>query len=240
MSRITEAIVLAGGLGTRLRPVVADLPKGLAPVAGRPFLAWQLAGLAGQGITRVVLALGYRAEMIRDVLGARCEGIDLAYSLETEPLGTGGALKRAAEGCRTPRVLALNGDTFLDFAAAAAEQALAPPAAAAIVLASVPDISRYGAVEADDTGWVHASREKGGAGPGWINGGVYALDLPEISAFWPAEPAFSFERSVLPALVAACRLRAVRARGNFLDIGTPEDFARAQREWGPRAGEPAS
>lgn len=236
MSVISEAIVLAGGLGTRLRPVVADRPKGLAPVAGRPFLAWQLAGLARRGVTRAVLALGYRAEMIRDTLGARCEGVDLDYSLETEPLGTGGALLQAAKRCQTPSILALNGDTFLDFDAAAVARALdASSAAGVIVLTPVPDIARYGSVEADEDGRVRSFREKGGAGPGWINGGVYALRLPAMEPFWPVEPAFSFERSVLPALAASGHLRAVRAEGAFLDIGTPEDFARAQREftrWG--------
>lgn len=225
-----EAVVLAGGLGTRLRPAVSDLPKGLAPVAGRPFLEWQLAALRARGVRRAVMALGYRAEMIRDRLGSACEGVELDYSLETEPLGTGGALRQALARCREPRVLALNGDTFLAFNAAAASAALVPPRAAVMVLARVEDASRYGSVDRDAAGGVRAFTEKGAGGPGWINGGVYVLDRAAVEPFWPAEPAFSLERAVLPALAAAGRLAAVEADGRFLDIGTPADYARAQ-DW---------
>ncbi len=228
MSAFTEAVILAGGLGTRLRPVVADRPKGLADVAGRPFLCWQLESLAARGVRRAVMALGYRAEMIRDQLGPAHAGIELHYSLEEEPLGTGGALRKAASLCATRRVLALNGDTFLDFDARRLDEALTPPTAAVIALAGVPDVQRYGTVETGIDGRVTAFHEKGGAGPGRINGGVYALDLPALTGFWPAAPAFSMERDVLPALAAAGLLSAAPADGLFLDIGTPPDLARAQ------------
>lgn len=228
MSAFAEAVILAGGLGTRLRPVVADRPKGLADVAGRPFLSWQLEALAARGVRRAVMALGYRAEMIRDRLGAAHAGVELVYSLEDEPLGTGGALRKAVAQCLAARVLALNGDTFLDFDPRRLDAALTPPAAAALALAEVPDIHRYGTVETDEQGVVHAFREKGGSGPGRINGGVYALDLAAMTSFWPAAAAFSMEREVLPALAAAGALRAVPAAGSFLDIGTPADLARAQ------------
>ena len=192
--------------------------KGLAPVAGRPFLAWQLAGLARRGITRAVLALGYRAEMIRDTLGERCEGVELDFSLETEPLGTGGALLQAAKRCQTPSILALNGDTFLDFDATAVARALDATAVGVIVLTPVPDIARYGSVEADEGGRVRSFREKGGAGPGWINGGVYALRLPALAPFWPVEPAFSFERAVLPALAAVAASLIPASRAARVDV----------------------
>ena len=228
MSAFTEGVILAGGLGTRLRPVVADRPKGLALVAGRPFLSWQLETLAARGVRRVVMALGYRAEMIRDHLGPNHAGVDLVYSVEDEPLGTGGALRKAAALCTASRVLALNGDTFLEVDAHLLDEALAPPAAAALALANVPDIHRYGTVETDARSVVRSFREKGGEGPGRINGGVYALDLEAMTAFWPAPPAFSMERDVLPALASAGALRAVPAGALFLDIGTPDDLARAQ------------
>jgi D-glycero-alpha-D-manno-heptose 1-phosphate guanylyltransferase len=231
MPGLSEAVILAGGLGTRLRPVVGDRPKGLALVAGRPFLIRQLEALAGQGVTRVVLAVGFGADAIQAALGDHHGGVALHYAREDHPLGTGGALRQALAHCTTPQVLALNGDTFLDFSAGTLAEALTPPAAAALALAEVPDAGRYGAVERNAEGWITRFQEKGAGGPGWINGGVYALDRAALAPWWPVESAaFSFERAVLAPLAAAGRLRGVPARGGFLDIGTPEDYRRAQ-DW---------
>ena len=170
-----EAIVLAGGLGTRLRFVVSDLPKPLAPVAGRPFLAWVLDHLAQSGIGRVVLAVGYMAESIRDVVGTQWDGMAIDYSIEVRPLGTGGAVRQACAMLHGSQVHVLNGDTFLRYQPGALERSVkAVGASLGMALANVPDVSRFGAVECVDTR-VTGFREKGSAGPGYINAGCYFL-----------------------------------------------------------------
>lgn len=220
-----EIVVLAGGLGTRLRPVVAEVPKPLAPVAGRPFLHWLLEGFAQRGIARVVLAIGYRGGMIREAVGTRFAGMAIAYAEEEAPLGTGGALWAALAHCRGSRVFAANGDSWLGMDLAAFASA---PAAADLVLAvrRVPDRARYGAVllEGDR---VVGMAEKGGSGPGLVNAGLYLVrtDLP---ARRPLPAPFSLETEVL-ARPEGLDLRAVATEAPFLDIGTPEDYARAQR-----------
>jgi len=145
MSLPTEAIILAGGLGTRLRAVVSDVPKPLAPIAGRPFLHWLLDGLAHQGIGRVVLATGYMAGTIRDVIGATHASMAIAHAEETTPLGTGGALWAALSHCHGERVFMLNGDTWLG-APLAPIATQAPTADLIMAVRPVPDRSRYGSV----------------------------------------------------------------------------------------------
>lgn len=221
-----EAVILAGGLGTRLRAVVSDVPKPMAPIAGRPFLEWLLEGLARRGVRRAVVATGHLAEVLEGRLGAACAGVALAYSREETPLGTGGALWKALALCRAPRVLALNGDTWLG-ADLAALAAAAEGADGAIAARPVADRARYGALLLGEGGRLLGMEEKGPAGPGLINAGLYLLprDLP---ARRPTAGAFSFEAEVL-ARPGGLDLRAVPvAAADFLDIGTPEDFARAQ------------
>ncbi|MBR0649980.1 NTP transferase domain-containing protein [Roseomonas terrae] len=221
---VQEAVILAGGLGTRLRPVVTEVPKPLAPVAGRPFLHWLLGGLAKQGIRRVVLATGYRADLIRQCLGDRHADIDLAYSPEATPLGTGGALWAALAQCREDRVAVLNGDTWLglDIAALAGE---APQADIVLAIRDVADRARYGSVQADGNRLL-ALEEKGLLGPGLVNGGAYLVrtDLPRRR---PMPSAFALEQDVL-AQPKGLDIRVHRTAAPFLDIGTPEDFDLAQ------------
>src|SRR5690606_13146654 len=146
-----EAIVLAGGFGTRLRAIVDDLPKPLAPVAGRPFLGWLLDRLATAGLRRCILATGYLAEAVEAAIGARWQGMDIAYSVEPEPLGTGGAIRLAATRLQGRGVHVLNGDTWLEYAPQALEAAARDAGTPlAIALARVDDVARYGAVEVRD------------------------------------------------------------------------------------------
>lgn len=222
-----QAIVLAGGLGTRLRGVVPDLPKPMAPVAGRPFLAWVLDGLAAAGFERVVLAVGYRHEAIRGHFGADHRGLPLRYSVEDRPLGTGGAIRLAAEGLAAGRFFVLNGDTFLDLD----HRAMAAAHAAAyermsLAVCRVPDAGRYGALEITD-GHVSGFHEKGRRGPGLINAGTYLLE-PEVLQLIPRGEPHSFEQQLLVPGVHALRPAAFEAQGLFIDIGVPEDYARAQ------------
>lgn len=219
-----EVVVLAGGFGTRLRDTVADCPKCLAPVAGRPFLDWQFEYLRRQGVGRVVLALGYRAEQVLAHVRAMRYDIDIAWEIEREPLGTGGALRAAFRHVQGESAFALNGDTLL--LADLAELAGRSGERVVVAVRHVDDGARYGTVRvvADRiTGFV----EKGAAGPGLINGGVYWLHTGAFDGFaLPA--AFSFERDYLAAHVATLAPRAVATTAFFIDIGTPEDFRRAQ------------
>ncbi|MDB5372325.1 MAG: hypothetical protein JWP04_967 [Belnapia sp.] len=224
MSLPTEAVVLAGGLGTRLRAVVSDVPKPLAPIAGRPFLHWLLDGLARQGIARVVLATGYMAGTVREVIGAGHAGMIIDHAEETVPLGTGGAVWAALGHCSGERVFVLNGDTWIGAPLGPiADQA--PAADLVMAVRPVEDRSRYGSVLAEGER-VTGMAEKGPAGPGLVNAGLYLLrrDLP---ARRPMPGAFSLEAEVL-GKPAGLDLRAHRTEAAFLDIGTPEDFTRAQ------------
>ncbi|WP_447585103.1 nucleotidyltransferase family protein [Pseudoxanthomonas mexicana] len=227
MQRTEEAIVLAGGFGTRLRGVVDDVPKPLAPVAGRPFLAWLLDRLARGGLRRCILATGYMAEKIEDRIGARWQGMDIVYSVESTPLGTGGAIRLAANRLQGDAVHVLNGDTWLEYAPAALEAAAVDgEVPMSVALAQVDDVTRYGAVDVKGNK-VDGFREKGPAGPGWINAGCYFL-RPEALAGLPAATSFSFEREFLQPRVQCGDVAAFVGTAGFIDIGVPEDYARAQ------------
>ncbi|MDQ8051137.1 nucleotidyltransferase family protein [Luteibacter sp.] len=222
-----EAIVLAGGFGTRLRSVVEQLPKPLAPVAGRPFVAWVLDHLAGQGIERVVMATGYLAKMVESALGDSWHGMDLAYSVEVEPLGTGGAIALARTMVTGEGVHVVNGDTYLRYSPGAMVELVTPNGAdMAMALAEVDDVSRYGAVSSA-AGRVVAFSEKGQSGPGYINAGCYYLGAATLAAL-PVGQRFSFENDVLMPGAVHGRVAAYTETSGFIDIGVPEDFHRAQ------------
>ncbi len=227
-----EAIILAGGLGTRLRGVVNDVPKPLAPVAGRPFLAWLLDALAKQGLRRVVLATGYLGEQVEAALGRDWRGMALAYSHERKPLGTGGAIVLAAGEISSDVFFVLNGDTWLelDYAMFGSSTAKAD-AGLGVALAEVPDVARYGAARLQGQ-CIAGFSEKGLSGAGFINAGVYWMRRDLLQGC-PTGIAFSFERDVLlPAVSRGSVIGYVQTRG-FIDIGIPEDFHRAQSMFGP-------
>jgi D-glycero-alpha-D-manno-heptose 1-phosphate guanylyltransferase len=219
-----EAVVLAGGLGKRLRPVVSDVPKPLAPVAGRPFLHWLLDGLARRGLGRVVLAIGHMGEAVRSSIGPAHAGMEIGYAQDERPLGTGGATWSALELCTGERVFVLNGDTWLG-AALAPMAAEAPAADVVLAVHPVANRARYGGVRLDGNR-VLGLEEKGLVGPGLVNAGLYLLrrDLP---ARRPMPRTFSLEREVL-ANPGELNIRGYHADVPFIDIGTPEDFAAAQ------------
>ncbi len=224
-----KAIVLAGGLGTRLKARVPDLPKPMAPVAGRPFLEYVLDRLVAGGVTEVILSVGYRAESIEAHFGYVYRGLVLRYAIETEPLGTGGAIVQALRGEDNAPVLVLNGDTFLQVDIAELIRWYADaPSLVAMVLKETPDVSRYGAVVLND-GRVEGFAEKGRAGPGLINAGIYVV-MPEVFDRLGGAGKFSFEADVLQRYCSELKPRAFVTNGYFIDIGIPEDFDRAQRE----------
>ncbi len=224
-----QAIVLAGGFGTRLRARVADLPKPMAPVAGRPFLEYLLDRLAGAGCRRVVLATGHLAERITSHFGDRYCGMGIAYSHEHEPLGTGGAIVQALRALPPEPALALNGDSWLEVDLADFNAwCLTQPERDAMVLRALPDVSRYGSVRLQGERVV-AFGEKAGQGPGLINAGIYRLRLSSFAGY-PLPQAFSIENDFFHPHAARLGLRGYVSQGHFIDIGLPEDYDRAQTE----------
>jgi len=219
-----EAVILAGGLGTRLRSVVSEIPKCMAPVAGKPFLQYQLEWLSRFGCTHVVLSVGYLKDLIFRFMESRPWPFEVSYAVEEEPLGTGGGIRLALQKCRGRKVYVLNGDTFFNV------DLPALPFAAPVTLALKPmrDFDRYGAVDFDGD-LVTGFREKEACAEGLINGGVYAIDRTSLDmALYPRK--FSFERDVLVPLADYGLVAGQVQGGYFIDIGIPEDYARAQRE----------
>ena len=226
-----EAIVLAGGLGTRLRSCVADLPKCMASVGTGPFLEYLLEELARQGVTRVILSVGYLREKVMEYVNGREWPFDLAWAVEEEPLGTGGGIRLALSKAKEKRVLVLNGDTFFHLPSLA--ELLAVEAPVAMALKPMRDFDRYGSVETlGEVGKplrVTAFREKKHCAEGLVNGGVYALDRDLFRGLELPEK-FSFEEAVLEPLAAAGKVAGKVFDGYFIDIGIPADYARAQQE----------
>ena len=224
-----EAIVLAGGLGTRLATRLSGIPKAMAPVGGRPFLEILLEQLRRAGCARALLSVGYLHEVIEEHFGPEFEGMQLEYVVEETPLGTGGAIRRALEAANTEFVLALNGDTFLDADYRAMLRFHADERATfTVAVTHQPNIARYGGVVVRG-GRVVGFEEKGRSGPGWINAGAYVLPR-EME--WPTAlgEKFSFERDFLAREISWLGVAAFEVNGFFLDIGVPEDLDRAQRE----------
>lgn len=223
-----EAIVLAGGFGTRLRAVVRDLPKPMAPVAGRPFLEILLTSLSHKGFSHIVLSLGYMANKVVSHFGDNFAGMALTYEIEETPLGTGGAVRQALLRCGNDHVFVFNGDTFLDLEVADVETYWQEYHVPIIVAREVPDAARYGRLESVD-GRVTGFLEKGLSGPGLINAGCYVLPVEILDGFeigWP----FSLEADFLVNAVKSQRFNLFVTSGYFIDIGVPEDYTRAQTE----------
>lgn len=221
-----DAIVLAGGFGTRLRQVVPDWPKPMAPVGGRPFLEILLTLLARRGFRRVVLSLGYLAEKVVQHFGDEFADMELVYTIENKPLGTGGAIGQALKQCKMDHAFVLNGDTYLDIEADEIENRWQACRNPIIVAREVPDTSRYGRLQTADTRVVGFS-SRGHEGPGLINAGCYVLPKSILDAS-PCGDAFSIEADWLPKAIVERPFDVFVSRGLFVDIGVPEDYARAQ------------
>lgn len=229
---MTTAIILAGGLGTRLRNTVPDLPKPMAPINGRPFLEHQLDYWIGQGVKRFVLSLGYRHQAISGHFGASYRGAALEYAIESSPLGTGGGLLLAAEKlCGEAAFLVLNGDTYFEVDLAALCNFHAGNRADwTFALFSSAEPGRYTGMEIAADGRI-ASLTAGAGSPGRLaNGGVYLLNPQTLrSGGWKPGDKVSLEDDILPAALAAGRrLYGLECSGTFVDIGVPQDYSRAQ------------
>lgn len=226
MKRTREAIILAGGFGTRLAHVVPDVCKPMAPVADRPFLRYVFDQLDAAGFGHVVVADGYRREQIESYFMGTYRGLQIDYSPEEEPLFTGGAVKKALRLCSNDYVFVLNGDTWfdVDFAALEATAERCKPTA---VLAAkrMWNFDRYGTLDVAQDGIVRAFNEKRPCAEGLINGGVYLLRRDALN-FMPTK--FSLETDFFEKVVGNGALSALECCGSFIDIGVPADYERAQ------------
>lgn len=222
-----SAVILAGGLGTRLRTVIADRPKALAEIAGRPFIYYLLDQLAEKSIKKVVLCTGYLGEQIREELGDTYRQMDLQYSQENEPRGTAGSLRLALPLITTDTALVMNGDSYcgldlLDFWRFHTEN----DHSATIALTHVGDTSRYGNVDFDETGRIRKFVEKKEAiGAGWVSAGIYLLSKNLIATIPEGKPV-SIEKETFPLWVRS-GLFAYCSNTEFIDIGTPESYTLA-------------
>jgi D-glycero-alpha-D-manno-heptose 1-phosphate guanylyltransferase len=228
--KIKETIILAGGLGTRLRTVVPDLPKCMAPVAGRPFLHYVISYFQKQGIEKFILSLGYKHEIIEQYILAEFCNIDFIFSVENEPLGTGGAIRLACAKVADKTVLVLNGDTF--FKIELNKLSLFHHMCGAdctISLKPMKNFERYGAMRLNKDYTIASFQEKKYYEEGLINGGIYALNVKKFQGEDLPEK-FSFEKDYLEALYNQRRMFGVIQDEYFIDIGIPEDYERAQRE----------
>lgn len=226
-----EAIVLAGGLGTRLRLVVPDVPKPMAPINGRPFLEYQLDYWIRQGVTRFILSLGYKHDIVTRHFGSSFGGVEIGYAIESRPLGTGGGLLLAC-GClaRGGPFLVLNGDTYFEVPLPALRDFHAARRAdVTIALFRSPQQGRYMGIRCGPDGEILDLKSAAGEAGGLANGGVYVMERSLIeSGPWQASSPLSLEDDILPdALRAGKRLVGLECVGRFIDIGVPEDYAKA-------------
>ncbi len=227
---IKECIILAGGLGTRLRSAVPDWPKCMAPVAGKPFMAHVIDYFRDQGIEKFIFSLGYKHEVIAAFLDTTYTSYHKQYVIEQEPLGTGGAIQLACRQATEKDVLVLNGDTL--FSIQLAKQTAfhqQHQAHCTLALKPMQHFDRYGVVELEENGAIKNFKEKQYYENGLINGGIYAL---QVAAFLneglPAK--FSFEKDYLEKLYTTRPMYGVVQDEYFIDIGIPEDLERANTE----------
>ena len=225
-----EAIILAGGLGTRLRSVVEDRPKAMALVNEKPFLAYLLDYWIGQGIERFILSVGYKAEMIQAYFGSTYKNATIVYALENEPLGTGGAVKNALQYVQSQDVLVLNGDSMFCVDLEAFTQFhLKNQADISFALKEMQDFDRYGIISLAENKQITVFQEKQYIQSGWINGGVYLLQKSILAEVEAAK--FSLEKDFFETKIDDLQLFGFESEGYFIDIGIPEDYAKVQHDF---------
>ena len=227
---LKEVIILAGGLGTRLKAAVPELPKAMAPVLAKPFIGYLVDYLKVQGIERFIFSLGHKSNIIEQYLDTQYDEIKKIYSVEQEPLGTGGAILLALRHAKEKHVLIVNGDTFfkVDIAALSAFHK-ERDADCSIALKPMQHFDRYGMVELNDDHSVKGFNEKSYYSQGLVNGGVYALNVHRFQKeSFPDR--FSFEKDYMVALHHQRRMYGLIQDAYFIDIGIPADFEKAQTE----------
>lgn len=228
---INQAIILAGGLGTRLRAAVPDLPKCMAPVAGKTFVSYVIDYFQLQGINEFIFALGYKSEIIIDYIHQQYPNLKAAFSIEQELLGTGGAIRLACRQATHENVLVLNGDTIFKIdLKKLCDFHLSSSADCTLSLKPMKDFDRYGVVELDGNNRISNFKEKQYYNSGLINGGVYALNVNAIlNEALPDK--FSFEKEYLESLYTSRKIFGQIQDGYFIDIGVPSDYDQAQKDF---------
>ncbi|MCL2028462.1 MAG: nucleotidyltransferase family protein [Bacteroidales bacterium] len=226
---ITEAAILVGGLGTRLKSVVSDLPKPMADVAGRPFLAYLLDYCKRENIQRVVLCAGYRHEAISEYFGTAYNGLELVYSIEDEPLGTGGALRKGLDLLSSPVIAFLNGDSICQVNLSEMTKCYNENHADMVLaVKKMHNFNRYGTVVLEQKRIIKFE-EKKPLNEGFINVGVTLINTDIVKKLAPSQK-FSFEKDILETHTTALNLFAFETSEYFIDIGVPEDYALANRQ----------
>ncbi len=226
-----KAIILAGGLGTRLRSAVPDLPKCMAPVNGKPFLHYVIKSLYNQGIESFVFSLGYKSQDIIDYINTEFKNISIEYVIENEPLGTGGAIALACENLNVENVIVTNGDTLFEVdILSLLEVHNANNSECTLALKPMVNFDRYGVVEISETQQIQSFQEKKYYESGLINGGMYILNIASFkNKALPKK--FSFEKDYLEANYAISPMFGCPQNGYFIDIGIPIDYTKAQAEF---------
>lgn len=223
--KLPDLIILAGGKGTRLQHIVNEVPKPMAPVAGKPFLDYLLHYVVKCGFRRIFLSVGYKKENIISHYGKHFMGADLYYVIEDEPLGTGGGVKLAMQHTQTEEAVVLNGDTFVHTNPAdLLHFHRDKKSSVSVMLKTMPKPDRYGTVTLKDNIITAFEEKQPGLKEGLINAGVYCISK---SIHWPDEDSFSFETRILQPLADARQLAGMVTDGFFIDIGIPEDYYRA-------------
>lgn len=222
-------VILAGGLGSRLRSVLSDRPKVLAEVLGRPFLIFLFDQLVHAGACEVVLCTGYMADNVKEEIGNTYRSLRIKHSMEDVPLGTGGALRLALPLIKSDTVMVMNGDSYVNADLKTfLEWFLLKNIVAALLLAKTLDTSRFGRVVISSDGHIETFEEKGGIeGDGWINAGIYLLKKKVVETISPGKK-FSLERELFPSLIDK-KFYGYRYEGEFIDIGTPKSFLKAEK-----------
>lgn len=226
-----QAIILAGGLGTRLKSVVADKPKVLSPVANHPFLYYVIEYLQKQGIQQFIFSLGYLSEQVIDFLQSNYAHLSYTYTIESSPLGTGGGIKKAIELASDNDVLIVNADTFFDVDISSMMlQHQTTKANCTIALKEMTNFDRYGTVELDGLNNIISFQEKKFTAAGLINGGYLILDKSYFLAATKYLPeVFGYERDFLEPNLQKMVIKGFASNGYFIDIGIPEDYQKAEQ-----------
>jgi D-glycero-alpha-D-manno-heptose 1-phosphate guanylyltransferase len=235
MNKTIAALILAGGYGTRLNSVIADRPKVLAVVKGRPFLSYLLDQLSTVTVKSVIICSGYKGEMIVEAFQYRYKDKELIYSQEQNPLGTAGALKLALERCSAEHLMVMNGDSYCDADISSfLKWHHVKHSDCSILLTYMENARRFGFVKINDDGKIEGFEEKGQEKSGWINAGVYIMRRDIIAAL-PSNRMVSLENEVFPHLTGR-RFYGYKSYGAFIDIGTPDSYRQASEFFSNKTG----
>jgi len=235
LSRVT-AVILAGGMGTRLRQVVSDRPKVIAEINGKPFITYLLDQLANAGLHQVIISTGYMASLIEETIGFSYKGLQVDYSREETPLGTAGALKLAEQIVDAEYCLVMNGDSYTEFDAISLFMSGKQKNVSIVLLVKmVSDTFRFGTIQMNEQNEIVRFVEKGETtGSGLINAGVYIMKTSALQKI-PDKAPCSLEYDFFPAMIGK-NIYGYEAEGRFIDIGTPESYSQAEKFFGSKSG----